>query len=130
QLIGPPSLWSAMNAAPLIAIDAPLEARARYLAQAYKDILADKADLMQKLDILRKFRGHAVVDEWAALCASGDDVALCRALAQDHYDPAYDTSARDKAQRVAARVTAADLTLDALDQTSERIQSVLQTIAI
>jgi len=114
----------------MITIDAPLEARARYLARAYSDILADKADLMRKLDVLRRFRGHAVVDGWGALSAAGDDVALCRALAEQHYDPAYATSMREKTQRVAAQVTADDLTQDALDATAKRIQAALQMISI
>ena len=128
QLIVPPSLWAAMASAPMIAVDAPLEARSRYLARAYADILADKTALMAKLDILRQFRGHAVVDGWASLAAAGDDVALCRALAQDHYDPAYATSIRTHAGRIAARITAPDLTDQALGQTAQRLMATLQSI--
>ncbi|MEL6647820.1 MAG: tRNA 2-selenouridine(34) synthase MnmH [Pseudomonadota bacterium] len=128
QLIVPPSLWAAMASAPMIAVDAPLEARSRYLARAYADILADKTALMAKLDILRQFRGHAVVDGWASLAAAGDDVALCRALAEDHYDPAYATSIRTHAGRIAARITAPDLTDQALGQTAQRLMATLQSI--
>ena len=130
QRMIPPSLWTAMCAAPMITVEAPLEARARYLARAYTDILADKAELMRKLDVLRQFRGHAVVDGWGALSAAGDDVALCRALAEEHYDPAYATSMREKTQRVAAHVAADDLTDAALDATARRIKDALQTISI
>ncbi|MEM6587764.1 MAG: tRNA 2-selenouridine(34) synthase MnmH [Pseudomonadota bacterium] len=130
QRLVPPCLWSAMNAAPIITLNAPLEARARYLAEAYRDVLADKATLMEKLDVLRQFRGHEVVDGWGALSAAGDDVALCRALAEQHYDPAYASSSKDKAARIAARVTAHDLTPKALGAVAEDIKSALQTISI
>ncbi|MEM7597310.1 MAG: tRNA 2-selenouridine(34) synthase MnmH [Pseudomonadota bacterium] len=128
QLIVPPSLWAAMTTAPVITVTAPIEARARYLAAAYADILADKPVLMGKLDVLRQFRGHAVVDGWAALAAAGDDVALCRALVQDHYDPAYATSMRTLGARIAATVTADDLSDTALDHTAQRLITTLQTI--
>ncbi|MEL7254980.1 MAG: tRNA 2-selenouridine(34) synthase MnmH [Pseudomonadota bacterium] len=130
QRLLPPTLWAAMNAAPIIALEAPLEARARYLAEAYKDILADKAVLMEKLDVLRQFRGHAVVDGWAALSEAGDDVALCRALAEEHYDPAYASSVKDKEARIAARVTAQDLTPEALVAVAQDVKAALQIISI
>ncbi|MEM7731618.1 MAG: tRNA 2-selenouridine(34) synthase MnmH [Pseudomonadota bacterium] len=130
QCLLPPSLWAAMTAAPIIALDAPVGARARYLAKAYEDILADKRALMQKLDVLRRFRGHDVVDGWGQLCAVGDDVALCRALAEQHYDPAYASSNKDKGARIAARVTAKDLTPEALGRVANDIKSALQTISM
>ncbi|MEO0369855.1 MAG: tRNA 2-selenouridine(34) synthase MnmH [Pseudomonadota bacterium] len=130
QRLLPPTLWAAMQAAPVITLKAPLEARARYLAAAYKDILADKRVLLEKLDLLRQFRGHAVVDGWHTLSAAGDDVALCRALAEDHYDPAYASSMKDKEGRIAACVTAADLTPEALGRVAEEISAKLHTISI
>ena len=39
----PPALWSAMTAAPRIAVSAPAAARAPYLARHYADIVADRA---------------------------------------------------------------------------------------
>ncbi|WP_397544689.1 tRNA 2-selenouridine(34) synthase MnmH [Roseovarius salis] len=125
----PPSLWQAMCAAPSIEVTAPLEARARYLAGAYADVLADGAALKAKLAPLRRFRGHAVVDGWFGLIDSGDRVALCRALAADHYDPAYEKSARDSRRRVAATVATDALTPVALDDTAARIEAALQTIS-
>lgn len=84
----PPSLWAAMKAAPRIQIDAPIEARATYLAQAYDDVSADSERLAMKLDILRRHRGK-LVDGWQALLAARDFNGLARALMEDHYDPTY-----------------------------------------
>ena len=125
----PPSLWQAMLAAPSIVVEAPLEARARYLARAYTDILADGAALKSTLAPLRRFRGHEVVDRWFALIDAGERVALCRALAADHYDPAYDKSERASRRRVAARVDTPALTQAALEDTAARIEAALQTIS-
>lgn len=124
----PPSLWSAMCAAPIIDVQAPLSARAVYLSQAYADILADKSRLMARLDILRRHRGHAIVDGWGELARAGDDVALCEALAREHYDVAYDASIRLREGRIAAQVRAEGLTSEALDDTALRVKEAVQTI--
>ncbi len=129
QLSLPPSLWAAMCDAPIIALEAPLEARAVYLSRAYTDILSDKPRLLEKLDVLRRHRGHAVVDGWHVLSASGDDVALCRALAEEHYDPAYDSSNGRLESRIAARVHADGLSEDALSVAAAKIRDAVQTIS-
>lgn len=84
----PPSLWAAMKAAPRIQIDAPLAARAVYLADAYEDILAERAPLEAKLAPLRRHRG-SLVDGWLQVWDSGDMVALTTRLMEEHYDPTY-----------------------------------------
>ncbi|MDQ2091790.1 tRNA 2-selenouridine(34) synthase MnmH [Marimonas arenosa] len=125
----PPSIWSAMQKAPWIVVSAPLEARARYLADAYADVLADGDVLKSKLAPLRRYRGHAVVDNWNSLADAGDQVALCRSLAADHYDPSYDKSARSRGKRPAARVHTQELSPAALDAVAEQIAAELQTIS-
>ncbi len=126
----PPALWEAMKSAPQIVVTAPLEARARYLAQAYADVLADGPALKARLAPLRQHRGHAVVDHWETAIDAGDKVALCHSLAELHYDPAYDKSARRAEGSVVRRVHAEALTSPALDETARRIAGALQDISI
>lgn len=126
----PPSLWDAMKAAPWLEISAPLEARATYLAQAYDDILSDAPRLRDRLSPLRYHRGHALVDHWDQLITSGDRVALCRSLAADHYDPAYDKSMRAVSPRIVARFDADSLTSPALDDLAAKIAAWVQDISI
>jgi tRNA 2-selenouridine synthase len=121
----PPSLWSAMCDAPIIEVAAPLQERSKYLAKAYSDILSDKARLLEKLDILRRHRGHKTVDGWHALANAQDDVALCRALASEHYDPAYDSAHKDQGLRVQACIEAKALTNEALDEAATRIRDAV-----
>ena len=117
----PPALWDAMKAAPWLEISAPLSARARYLAQAYDDILSDRERLRARLHPLRFHRGHALVDHWEGLIASGDRLALCHSLAADHYDPAYDKSMRAVAPEVVARFATQSLDAAALDRLADDI---------
>ncbi|MBS0124963.1 tRNA 2-selenouridine(34) synthase MnmH [Thetidibacter halocola] len=126
----PPSLWDAMKAAPWVEVAAPIEARAAYLGEAYDDILSDGPALRDKLRPLRFHRGHALVDQWDRLIEAGDRLALCRSLAEDHYDPAYDKSMRAVAPRILARLETPSLDPAALDLLAERISDVLQTAAI
>ncbi|MEO0937166.1 MAG: tRNA 2-selenouridine(34) synthase MnmH [Pseudomonadota bacterium] len=126
----PPSLWSAMGAAPLIELRAPLEARARYLATAYAAVLEDADVLKDKLSPLRRHRGHALVDHWNTLIDAGARVDLCRSLAADHYDPAYDKSAATNRGAVIATLHAEALDAAALPALAARIAAVVQASTI
>ncbi|SMX46214.1 tRNA 2-selenouridine(34) synthase MnmH [Maliponia aquimaris] len=130
QINLPPALWDAMKTAPWVEIAAPLKARARYLAEAYEDILADGERLKAKLAPLRFHRGHALVDAWETLIADGDRLALCRSLAEDHYDPAYRTSMRATAPQVLHREETAALDPASLDDLADRLAERLHTIRI
>ncbi|WP_113911751.1 tRNA 2-selenouridine(34) synthase MnmH [Roseovarius dicentrarchi] len=86
----PPSLWSAMKAAPVVRVTAPVAARAAYLADAYGD-MTDQPDLLKgSLDLLRNLRGHETVDHWQRMVDARDFNTLARELIVQHYDPGYD----------------------------------------
>ncbi len=122
----PPSLWGAMKRAPRIELSAPIQARAAFLVRAYADILSDPEGLRRKLDPLRAFRGHAVVDGWFGLIAAGDKAALTRALMTQHYDPAYDRSRAAHGFTTLARIEADSLVGKGLEQLSDQVEAVLQ----
>ncbi len=126
----PPALWEAMKAAPWIEVTAPLEARARFLAEAYEDVLADHAALCTKLAPLRFHRGHALLDRWAELSAAGEKIALCASLAADHYDPAYDKAKKSVAPRVLSRFEVHDLNDASLDGLADRLAEKIQSTVI
>jgi tRNA 2-selenouridine synthase len=106
--IVPPMLWAAMKAAPRVEIDAPLEARATFLAQAYNDIGGDIDGLRAKLEILRRHRG-SVVDGWLKLLDARAVEPLARALMEDHYDPTYRSSRKRHGPDVLKRFDVAAL---------------------
>ena len=89
QVLVPPSLWKAMQAAPRIHLSAPLDERAKYLTRAYSDIVADPARLDNIIDRLQGLHSHEVLKNWRELAASGELEGLAAALMQDHYDAAY-----------------------------------------
>lgn len=124
----PPMLWTAMLAAPRITIDVPIDARAAYLAQTYHDIIADTDRLAKRLNPLRRVRGHAIVDNWVEQSKAGDLVGLSKALAVDHYDPAYTKSRRINEREVLATVRAPTLDDGGQQAAADAIMTVLGTL--
>ncbi|TNJ43949.1 tRNA 2-selenouridine(34) synthase MnmH [Phaeobacter sp. B1627] len=122
----PPSLWSAMKAAPRIDLEVPFAARCAYLAKAYDDILSDGDRLRRRLDPLRAHRSHAVVDRWMELIDAGDKPALTERLMADHYDPAYRKARGRYRAEVLARIAVP--TLDARDL-NRAADTILTTLA-
>lgn len=85
----PPALWSAMRAAPRLVIEAPLEARARFLVESYADMVTDPAALRARIAPLRSLRGAAAVAGWEALIDARDHEGFAAAMMAQHYDPSY-----------------------------------------
>jgi tRNA 2-selenouridine synthase len=110
----PPALWALMEAAPRIELDAPAQARARYLLAVYSEITRDPAALDDILARVPDRPGRKRLAEWRALADAGDFEALAAALVELHYDPSYRRSSRkDDRPRLAmiemGAVGAADL---------------------
>jgi tRNA 2-selenouridine synthase len=110
----PTTVWKAMQAAPRIALTAPLEARAAYLARAYADIAADPVMLRATLDRLPATSGRKRLEAWRVMADAGEIEALAASLMEIHYDPAYTRSSRKDARAMLGRVALA--TLDEAEQ--------------
>ncbi|NOD62785.1 MULTISPECIES: tRNA 2-selenouridine(34) synthase MnmH [unclassified Ruegeria] len=128
SLILPPSLWTALCAAPRVQITAPIEARAAYLVRAYDDILSDSDRLRDRLSPLRFHRGHDVVDGWMHLIDADEKHALTQALMEQHYDPAYTKSRRSRSVQVLANINIATLDDDGLATAASQIESLLDQL--
>lgn len=124
----PPGLWSAMKQAPRIEVAAPIAARTAYLVKAYDDILSDATTLENRLNYLRPYRGHAVVDGWLDLIGSGDKPGLTQALMEQHYDPAYDKSRKTNSAAQAIRVVATALDTGGLNETAGQIEAAIMKL--
>jgi len=110
----PSSVWAAMRVAPRIVVNASQDARATYLARAYADVISDPVAVADKLEPLRRIRGHATVDNWIALSKAGDLVALSHALMIDHYDRSY-----AKSRKIDEREVLRDIHASSLDDVGQ-----------
>ena len=117
----PPALWSAMTAAPRIAVSAPPEARAAYLAQHYADVVADRTAFEASLARLPIFPGRKAIARWLALADAGDLVTLAGELIETHYDPAYDRAARKDPHPRLAEIALAGLDPAAQEAAADEI---------
>lgn len=98
RLVVPPKLWAAMRAAPRLEIQAPLAARARYLAAAYRDIIEDKTRLAETLEKLRTYQPAETIAHWHKLADAGEMEALATGLMAEHYDTRYAKARANKAK--------------------------------
>ena len=83
----PPTLWKAMRGAPRVALRAPRPERARYLVQAYADIIANPAALESALAKLPSHHGAKQRAEWLEMARAGAFERLAESLVEHHYDP-------------------------------------------
>jgi tRNA 2-selenouridine synthase len=118
--IVPPAPWAAMKRAPRIEIEAPLNARAEYLANAYSDVSANTEALAGKLEFLRRHRGK-LVDSWIELLKAGAFEDLARALMEEHYDPSYRSGRSHNGAEVLQRFETAALDDSARANLAEQI---------
>lgn len=125
----PPSLWAAMCDAPRIMVSADLEHRAAFLAATYGDVARNTESVRKRLRLLRRIRGHAVVDRWETLLDGAHFVDLARALMADHYDPAYAKSRGTQSFTLLGAVEAASLDSDGLDQLTDAIATMINHAA-
>lgn len=122
----PPALWAAMIAAPRIEIWAPMPARAAHLVRDYATLLDRTEDFIDRLQPLRRFRGHATVDRWEALLRAGDRIGLVTALMEDHYDPTYAKSRADHPSRTLSTFRSDRLDPGDQAQLADRIDAFLR----
>jgi tRNA 2-selenouridine synthase len=121
----PPALWTAMKGSPRIVVEAPVEARAVFLAQEYADLAADAPALTERLDGLRAIAGHETVDCWLVMLSQGRLTDLSEALIRQHYDPAYGRLRRGDEGDVIARVELPDLDAKTRHDAARRILTEL-----
>lgn len=115
----PPALWSAMNEAEVVRIEAPAAVRGRFLTTTYPDLMADPALLARRIDSLRPYHARDVIAGWHALAAAGDHAALAEDLIRRHYDPRYrDGGAR---RTPLGRVALREMGPDDLDAAAARV---------
>ena len=85
----PPALWSALRTAPRIRLLAPVAQRARYQAQAYRDLSETPETLTELLSKLLPYVGRARLEEWDDLIAERQFTPLAQSLIEHHYDARY-----------------------------------------
>ena len=121
----PKALWLAMVAAPRVTIEAPLAARADYLAAAYADLTADPAALAAVVDKLRPFHAREVIERWQGMAGAGAFAALAGELMAAHYDPRYGKARAKYGPEREQVVQAAALDAAGLDRLADAVMAAV-----
>jgi tRNA 2-selenouridine synthase len=121
----PPSIWQAMAAAPQIQVIAPPGPRARYLAQAYRHLTEDPADLLGLLARLPSQPGRKRLEAWSRMILEGALETLAAELIELHYDPAYRQASRQHERPVLGAVVLERLDAAELDQAAGEVAGML-----
>jgi tRNA 2-selenouridine synthase len=124
ERIVPPALWSRLCEAPRIEVTAERADRARYLVDAYRDIIADRPALEEAFRRLPVHPSRKRLEGWRALADAGQFAELAAAVMELHYDPAYDRSRKKHERPLAGRIT-----LDPSDP-ADRVRAADATAAI
>jgi tRNA 2-selenouridine synthase len=124
----PPEIWKAMVAAPRVAIAAPRNVRAEYLARAYADLTADADRLAATVGLLKPAHAAEVIEGWLGLAAAGQHAALADSLMEQHYDPRYGKHRARMAVRL-AEVAADDLQPEALPGLALKVAEAVKGLA-
>jgi len=114
----PLALMERMRNSPCIRLDMPLEGRVGLLMQDYDYFVSDTPTFCARLDALRSFRGHEVVNGWQEAARAGGTESVFRDLLVMHYDPAYAQSMKRNFSGVSTLL--ADLSWDGSDASLER----------
>lgn len=122
----PPALWRAMERAPRIEISAPIEKRASYLVNRYRDVVLDRALLERVLSQLEVYPGRKQLANWRELADAGQFEELVQQVVERHYDPAYARFSARNSRPVLDRVEIADFGEVSRAQAAQRIASVVK----
>lgn len=121
----PKRLWNSMRAAPVIVIEASTELRAKYLVNAYRDIVEDSDAILIALGRLAPFHAKATIESWEALADAGDFSQLAGALIREHYDPLYNRARKQRTHQPIAKIELTSLDDASLNAAAVEIKTLL-----
>ncbi|NOX41113.1 MAG: tRNA 2-selenouridine(34) synthase MnmH [Alphaproteobacteria bacterium] len=128
DLFVPPSLWKAMQAAPRLTLDVPVDERARYLVRAYSDLIVDTDNLVNIINKLRHLHSADQIELWLDLAANKAFEALAKGLMGQHYDPRYTKQSGPHIGRAGRVLSLDDLSETGLDLAAARLMEFAQNL--
>ncbi len=85
----PGALWKRLGQARIVQVSLPLRDRALFLAEDYPHFIEKPERLKEKLNGLRRLRGHAQVDQWHQQIDQKDWPTFLESILVHHYDLVY-----------------------------------------
>lgn len=97
----PIALVERIHDAPCVVVETGRDERVALLLEEYGHLLDDCDYFREQLVKLTPLHGRERIENWCALLAGNERMALTEALVAEHYDPAYTRSTRRNYQKLA-----------------------------
>ena len=117
-----------MRSAPRIELVAPRAERARYLAVAYRDIVADGDALETAFLKLPVAPSKSRLETWRQWVREGQLETLAEALIELHYDPAYNRSRRKSGRPPMAQIVLPSVDEAARDEAADKVARLVESL--
>jgi tRNA 2-selenouridine synthase len=124
----PPALWTRLDTAPYVELQAEPAARAQYLVHAYQDIVMDRSALERALERLPIHPSPAREAAWRALADAGQFAELSQALMALHYDPAYVRARKKHPRRLVEAIPIVPVQPASQEAAAETIIRIIATL--
>lgn len=124
----PPSLWTAMQAAPVLWIEASAAERAAYSERRYRDMVERPERAAETLKRLTYRHGKAQVAEWLELLEAGETRGLIHDLLERHYDPAYARAAERLGREAGATIAVERLDEAGVERAADAVEATLERL--
>lgn len=85
----PNPIWKKLKSSPVIEVDSPVEARARYLAGDYGEWVGNLDRVHETIDRLSGFHCKATLARWKTMTEAGEWHPFVTELLTEHYDNRY-----------------------------------------
>lgn len=112
-----------MGKARVVRVEAPVDARARFLTRAYPDLVEDAELLHARIERLRPYQPKDRIAAWHDWAKRGQFAALAEELIAEHYDPRYRRTGREGRREIGV-VATDDLTDADLARVAERVLEI------
>ncbi|AUM73011.1 tRNA 2-selenouridine(34) synthase MnmH [Paracoccus jeotgali] len=124
----PKAVWTAITAAPRLALQVPLAERARFSARDYADITDQPGEVQEILGRLASLHPAERIESWLRMADGAAWRELAHELMQHHYDPRYARSRGRHLENLRGTVALDDLR--DLDAAASRIETALRDLAL
>lgn len=126
----PNPLWQKLKNSPVIEVDSPVEARARYLAGDYEEWIGNLGRVHETIDRLAGFHSNETLARWKTMTEAGEWHPFVTELLIEHYDTRYTVDGSGNYHIPSARVPLPSHDKAAITKAAKEITKIGPTILL
>ncbi|MDF1824019.1 MAG: tRNA 2-selenouridine(34) synthase MnmH [Verrucomicrobiales bacterium] len=126
----PNPLWQKLKGSPVIEIDSPVEARARYLSGDYEEWVGNLDRVHDTIDRLAGFHANKTLARWKTMTEAGEWHPFVVELLTEHYDHRYTVDGSGNYQVPSATVQLLSHDSIAIKEAAEQIRRLAPSLLL